>query len=414
MSLSGVNIEKLNGQLGLQQPLNTGTSALLLYDDGTIAPLAEPLKLLSYDDAKAKEVAFDTPSTSIEFAINEHIKRYFKRTSAPLWVLGHDQSMEEALTPDNGFVDVLLNAAEGDIRQLGVTGKHDFTTADHTSDMGTEMLQDVEDAIAAADALYAWSLERYRPIDIWIEGGGFTGAAAGAVDLRDTGANAFNADHVSVVVAQDKAAVDLLTDNLDNDVLCYADVGTVLGIESATAISEKYGRIPEDDLTIASEGIYTTPMIGGVPVSDYDQAVLIELDNKGYVFPRRYVDVPGVYLEDLPCATPVTSDYYIRPYGRIFNESARRIYQAMVRQSKRKRVLDDNGLLDSASANSLRMAGLAGLEQLAREGQIEGREVTVDRQARRLSNGKWEITIKFAVKVAIYSDVIKGQIGLTL
>jgi hypothetical protein len=408
MPLTGVNIDRAQGALGLQEPLESGVSAIVTNGVAVSggAQLDTIYKFLSLKDAEALGLTekYDSDNSVLVW---HQLSRYFYRTASPCYLLLVDQTlmMADMLNPSTTHAARLLQEAEGEVYQLAVCRNPDTSYSPTVSEGFDE---DVFNAIDQAKALRDEVQAEKMPTMFWIEGRAWDGAPASMKDLRTSGQDELNAYNISVCILQDPDVADK-----DSAYPNYADVGSALGEESAVGISEHIGRvIDERDLSDPAKGYYTRlGFSGGNLFADFAEVDLKAMVEKGYVFARRYKRYAGVYFEQDPTATPVSSDYYNRRYCRVWNEAYTRLYLGLLGALKRKVPLEGGQIEPGARAFYEGEARTA-LAALQPE-HINGLDVEIKPELVQ-DGATRKIQCEWFIYVYPTGDIIGGTLGLAV
>jgi hypothetical protein len=343
MARPRVNIQLMNGQLGLQGPQAFGTCGLLVATP--LAPVAGYGVPFLCKSKKAVQDAFAQPgNVAVKDAI---VQRFFAEaaegTSLYIMAMAQATSLTTLLAPANA--DKLLTLANGAIRLLGVVKYPDTGTYAPVITGGFD--NDVHTAIIAAQVLAdAWFAQK-KPFRVLIEGYGFT--TAGAASSYETN----NKRNVACVVFSigGSTASALLQ---------------VLGKASASTPNQNIGRIKNGSLVIPETD---TVRIGAILMENVSSADLELLHDKRYISVERNEIAAGVVVTDDNMATATTDDYSSLANGRVIDNATRVAFATYYRELKDDVEVDGDGRLAPVVEKALENAIESKIDELMR-GQL--------------------------------------------
>lgn len=320
-----VKINLGNGQLGRQVESADGT-ALLVVGVPT-AYLADITANEFYSRIDAEVAGYTQEADAEHNALAwEHIKDFYAEApeGSPLYVLGiaNDVTLTELFTLSeaaNATLLQLLQAEGGVIRLMAVALNP--VTAEVAGASG--VTADLLTAVPLAQAFALAEFNRYRPIDVVLEGRAFSATAAAAYDLRTLASNS-----VAVTIGRDQLRVnELVAGRTVNGAALaaitvaskYAAVGKLLGRLAASPVQRHIGRVRSGKLA----GITQASLSGGALVSSLAETSLDVLTDKGYIFPLIHPGKDGVfYNEDSTCVSKA-DDYGFLKDSRVIHKAAR-------------------------------------------------------------------------------------------
>jgi hypothetical protein len=392
MGLPGVKINVLNGQLGRTPGSADGVAGLI--GSGVAAAgiaLGEAKQIFGTEDAKALGLneEYDTTNST---NLYRHIKDFYKEAGegAELWVMivSATTTMADMVDSVGNFAPVLLNAADGRIRLLGVTRKPDGLYAPtYTSGMD----DDAEAAMLGGHSLAEAFAAEYKPVRVMVEGRDFQGVVANLKDLRQG--------------TQNRAGVVLA--GLDANSKAAA-VGLVLGRMAAVPVQRNIGRVKDGDL-----GLVNAYLSDGQRIESYSLGAWGAIHDKGYIFARKYQGRSGYYFNDDPAATVITDDYSSLARGRVIDKALLLAYTTYVNE-----ILDDieinpdNGQMNPAVVKSYQamIENVLNLE-MVNAGEASGVSVSIDPTQNVLSTDK--VMISLAIVPKGYSKEIVVDLGFS-
>lgn len=268
--------------------------------------------------------------------------------------------------------------AEGKIRQLGVYQKWDFSSLHVTT------LQALATALETANMplsiLYAanMAITNYTTL----------------TDLRGT----LTAKNVSVIIGQDGASTGAnLALTLGYSLSC---LGAALGTVSLAAVNENIGWVGK--FNIASVQLDTPAMSFnevtagfGRLIKNYTTAALDAINAKGYIFLVKHLGVSGSYFNDSHTAIPATSDYAYIENNRTIDKAIRGIRTYLVPEINSPVKVDAvSGKLDMNRVKYLEAQASIALDQMMRNSELSGYQVTIDPDQNVLGTSTINVTVQ--------------------
>jgi hypothetical protein len=261
----------------------------------------------------------------------------------PLYVMLYDDLPSAALVDAQGAMSpaqAMVAASGGEIRQLAVAYSPD------EEDAPVDGLDpNVRAAISSAHLFTVWAAETFRPLQVLMEGRGFTATPSGALDLRAIPAGAgetLHAQKVSLCIGQDYDYAE----TQDATGRKFADVGTMLGCIAAKLVSENIGEVETTKLTDTNKGVWLRAGLSNhILVEDMDNYLRV-LDDKGYIFAISYTGLAGYYWNNDHTCTPVIVDENdvmnesSISLGRVVDKAIRELRTALLPKVKTTQVVD--------------------------------------------------------------------------
>ena len=276
--------------------------------------------------------------------------------------------------------------------------------------------EDVREAIALAQALHEWSWNTDRPVALLLEGRGFAGAGATALDLRNilSGAALLAATHVVLCIGQDWDYAE--TQNTVGQK--FADVGTLMGTKAAISVNRSVAEVETLDISSAIRGRWLTAGLSSHQKIDAVEDDLSDLDNKGYVFGLSYTGITGIrWNNDHVCApATVDDDGYISistlGHAATINKAARMLRIRLLPKLKTTVPVDsETGYLPVGVRKYFENLGDTAFERMFNDGEISDGKSTVDPLSQLLT-GDRELRVSFTVVPTATIGKIKGTLNL--
>lgn len=306
--ISDVTITRSVGGLGRVGVNQDGICGLVVTGvAATSLALNTPQRLGSLNQAKGLGInaAYDTTNST---RIYYHLSEFFRlNPNGVIWlmIVAGTNEMVDIADKTNEFAKKLLREAGGEIRALGIS-THAETEA------GTGLDADVLLAIPLAQALADEEMTEHRPVDIFIEGLGYSGNEATATDLRG-----LSARDISVVIGQDGSRTD--TDDF------WASIGAVLGSYSKRGgVNESIGWVAKQNLTSEAQTVFLSAKLSdGTDVKTLSKAKLDTLADKGYIFALSYSGYDGFYWSGSSTCIAVTDDFAVIQNNSVIKKAMR-------------------------------------------------------------------------------------------
>ncbi|MFB6456573.1 DUF2586 family protein [Chitinophaga sp. Hz27] len=270
-------------------------------------------------------------------------------------------------------IATLQNYANGEIRQVGIyKDGAAFSTADLIAIHGVcNTLANTHKEIIG---LYAADLSGTTDISI-------------LTDLSTLSANLSSA-----IISQDGAALGAQ--------LFYAygksitTLGATLGAISLAKVSESIAWVQKFNISNGTE-CDTLAFANGKLFSDasISDNLLSTLQDKRYIFLRKFVGIAGSYFNENSTAISVTSDYAYIADNRTIQKATRGVYQSLVPALNGPIVLNSDGTLTDTYTSYLETLAETNLNQMVRDGELSAQDVVINPQQNVLQTGQVVITI---------------------
>ncbi len=372
--------------------------------------LGKTYTIYSTTDANALglNAAYDTTNN---VAVYHHIDEFYRMAGegVPLYFMVVAQTVLPGVMlddPSTLYSRKMVIDAKGDIFNFGVI----FNPATGYTETAVDGLNsDIRTAIKKAQAFHQWAYDTDRPVQIFLEGRGFTAPAASALNLRaipdGAGGATIECDRVSVVLGQDWDFAESLTGLARK----YAAVGTALGTLAMLEVNECIGEVERCNITDDLKNKWLVAGLSNHIKCADQEADLNTLDTKGYIFADLYTGISGYRWNGDPTCTPIIVDSdnnmncHTVGYGRTNDFAVRRLRSAYLPLiNKVKPVNTATGFMPTGVIKDIEKKGDDVFEDMAAEGWLSGGKTSADPES--------DILVAKEVDIA-YSIVPYGIIG---
>ena len=404
-SLRGVNIKE--GKIGANVAgdgrefgiIGNGVAVV-----GKLA-LATHYELRRPSDAVALgiDAAYDTTNSVNVF---RHITEFYR-------MAGEGKKLHLLVCAQTVMIDEMTDlaktlavAAEGTISDMAFVSNPAVAYVETLVD---GMNADVMAAIPVLQAFADWADENDMPLHTILEGRGMGDTLAALADLRDMAAEY---EKVTVVVGQDWGYADGLS-TLGKK---FADVGTFLGVIASQAWNRNPGEVASQNLTNAALGAWITAGMSNHKKYSEVYADLLGMDEKGYVFPLRYMGATGHWWNDGHTCAPIINDaagnmnQHTIYYSHTIDETKRALRIKYLPEVKKPVVLDEDGKLPASIIDYYDALGDSVFETLAGKELISDGKTSTDPDSDLLIEKT--LQIQFAVVPTGCVNEIVGTINL--
>lgn len=294
-------------------------------------------------------------------------------------------------TYDYVEIQTMQEFSAGKIRQIGI-----YKDATAYTPNDTTAIQTIANAL---DAL-KMPLSAILGADI--------SATADISTLADL--SAYTNNKVSVVIGQDAGGLGLQ--------LWYA-YGKSIGILGATLGTVALAKVSEDIAWVGkfnvTDGIENDSVAfangvkfssGNVPLSLQDA-----MDNKRYIFLRKYPNQPGTYFNESHTAITLSSDYAYIENNRVIDKAIRGIYATMLPLLASPLVLNADGTLQDTTVAFFESQASINVAQMERDQDLSAFSVVVDPNQNVATTSTIIVTVKL-LPVGVARQIIVN-IGFT-
>lgn len=265
----------------------------------------------SIEDVKAVGIdrAYDIANNSNAYLhASDFYEEAGKGSKLYMMVLSNTISMAQMCDKANAYARKLIEATNGKCKLIGITRVPDGS---YTPNYVDQFDDDIWDAVANAQELRdeQFNVPNQRISQFLIEGRDWQGNVVNTKDLSTLRAN-----RVSVVMGQN-AEVAADVDYAFNTV--YASVGLALGRLAAVPVQRCIGRVKNDRIkTITLAGYSNAGSFDSLTDTQRDT-----LNDKNYIFLRRFNNKVGFYWNDDRTCTVMTDDYCYIGRGRAIDKA---------------------------------------------------------------------------------------------
>lgn len=273
------------------------------------------------------------------------------------------------------FVEVqtLQNYANGTIRQVGI---YKDSAAYAAGDV--DLIQGVCNSLGAAHkeiiAIYAADM-------------------AAVTDISTLADLAIRSDNlVSVVISQDGAALGALLYQTTGK--SVTTLGATLGAISLARVSESIAWVAKFNISNGQEcdtlAFANGKLFSDVTVTD---SLLSALQDKRYVFLRKFVGVAGSYFNENSTAIATTSDYAYITDNRTIQKATRGVYTSLVPALNSPITLNSDGTLADTTIAYFQSLAEVNLIQMIRDSELSAQQVVINPSQNVLQTGLLAITV---------------------
>jgi hypothetical protein len=315
--------------------------------------------------------------------IHYHISEYFRMNpKGDLFVM-----IQSATTTFSEIVD-LQNAADGKVRQVGVYTQSGFATAD-VSKIQTQL-----------DTCF----NNYKPLEAIYQADFST--VTDLTTLSDL--HQLTAKNVSVLLGQDGA-------NKGEELWLAVQksigtVGAALGTISASKVSESIAWVGKFD--VSDVELETLAFANGAFYSSLSDGLKNAIENKGYIFLKKYVGYPGSYFNNPYTCVASSSDYSRINLNRTINKAGREVRTFLLPAIASPVFFLADGTLTTDVCSYFETQAARALDQMVRDGELSAFKTLVNPTQNVLSTNKLVINVSL-VPVGT-ADVIDVNVGFVL
>lgn len=270
-------------------------------------------------------------------------------------------------------INTLQSFANGKIRQVGIFKQSEAFNAGDLTAIDTQCKLQAT-AHKELIALYAADM-------------------AGITDLSTLAdLSQYSANTVSAVIGQDGAAAGAQLFKATGK--SVTTLGATLGAVSAAAVNESIAWVQKFNISNGTEcdtpAFANGTLFNSTTVTDN---LLTLLQNRRYIFLRRFTGVAGSYFNECSTATSPTSDYAYISDNRTIQKATRGVYAALIPALNSTVQLNADGTLSDVASAYFTALAEDPLHQMARDGEISAQQVVINASQNVLSTGLVVITI---------------------
>lgn len=355
-----------------------GVITLVMAPDWGAAFNGAGLSAASSGAGTATLVQFATGVGSDMSALHYTVSEYFRmQPQGFLWIGIYD----EAGGLDGQDIKDIQDFADGDIKQIGVLLKTSFASSDLA--IIQTAIDELQVAFKNMNGIYAADQ--------------LSDTITALPDLR-----ALTNDRVSAVCGQDGGGEGWrLVDVLDRSMPA---LGTLLGTTALASVSENVGWVSKFNLAAVEMDVLS--FVTGDLYKAISQNTQDFLENRGWIFGKKYTGKAGSFWNDSATATPATGDYAYLENGRTIDKAVRGVNVALTNFINAPLFVDANtGKLTELTVSNFRNAASIPLEQMLVDGELSGYEVIIDPDQNVLTTSRVELTIRL-VPVGVARTIV--------
>ena len=395
MAYPGVYITVANnsGPVVLSGDKITG---MILTSDAAPSGLAHATAKKIFSLKEAEELGIDA---AFDTAENSHAYRNLLEfydaapVGTPVWimVLPSTETITDMCDKTNDFAAKLVDAAQGEIKVLGVSRIPDSGYMESTTN-GLD--DDVITAVAKLHALAEEKAGQMMPFRGILEGRSYQGDPALLEDLR-----AMTHNRAGVTLVSSENAVDGSHDG-------SASIGMLLGRIASIGVQRNIGRVKDGPLPIQQ-----AYLSDGTTVED--AALELEaIHDKGYITARTFFGKAGYFFGDDPMATGLDDNYRNLSLGRTIDKAILLAYLTYVEEVQDDFPVDDEGNINPGLLKSYQASIERAIEvNMLNDQEISGVNVYIDPAQDVITTGKIEVELN--ITPVAYAKEISVKIGFT-
>lgn len=393
MALPNVNINIGQGGLGRPLPGKDHFSSILFYTPNGTTTLPTGFgtdrikQVFSLKEAEDLGIV----STNVVFAVLQyHVAEFFRIQPLGVLFIG---IFEQLLSPNYLEIDLIQKEADGQIRQMGIYETIALANA------SIDLIQGVVTTLRTADK---------QPMSVLYGANIFAVATVATLaDLRT-----LSDSSVSVVIGQDGSGVGaaLFVTNGES----ITTLGTSLGAVALASVSESIAHVENFNLQIGNEYDIVV-FANGESVKEKSQSFLNTLNDKGYIFLRKFTesDFAGSFHNDSHTAIAASNDLATIENNRTIDKASRLILGGLLPRLNSPLVVDPiTGRLSEATIAIFKNDTELALETMLVNAEVSGLEVIIDPEQNVLTTSQIDITVNI-VPVGVARQ-INFTIGFTL
>lgn len=183
-------------------------------------------------------------------------------------------------------------------------------------------------------------------------------------------------------------------------------IGAFLGVLSKRAVNESVAWVER-----GRTGIPEAYIAGGLSYAEASPATLEQLDDAGYIYTRTYPGLTGVYFSDSHTLDKADGDYNAIELERTMDKAVRGVRTNLLPELGRPLHLNADGTLRADTLRHLRTVAGRAIEQMEKDGEVDGWTVEIDPDQDVLKTSTLKISIH-AVPVGVMRSTVVS-IGFT-
>jgi len=289
-------------------------------------------------------------------------------------------------------ITAMQNFANGTLRQIGVL-------KDSASAFATGDLTLIDGVCKANDAVH-------KPI-----------SALYAADITGTADISTMAD-ISTLTANKSSAI-IGMDGGGHGYFLYLTsgksvpcLGTALGMTALVKVSESIAWVDKCNMSDGAEmevlAFANGQLLSSSAISDN---LLSSLNDKRYIFAKKFVGRSGSYFNDSNCAIASNNDYAQIENNRTIDKAIRGVYASLLPSLNGPLQLNSDGTLSENTAVYFESQSGVNLDQMVRDGELSAFQTFVDRTQDVLSTSTIIVTVQLVINGV--ARIIQVPIGFT-
>ena len=380
MAQPNITFNKSTGGLGQALPGKDHYSAFLFYSDTLPSGFAADdrvKQVFSLEEAENLGIVDGGAFSQYHY----HISEYFRiQPKGVLWIGFYAVPVG---TYDFAELETMRLFAEGQIRQFGVY---------------VDGLDFAAQEVTALQAEVAKSETAKQPFEVL-----YAADISGVADLSTLpDLRALTAFGVSVVIGQDGGAEGAaLATSLGYSVCA---VGTALGAVSLSKVSESIAWVEKFPLVTGAE-LDVAAFGNGDLFRDKTDSFLDALNDKGYIYLRKFTDVTNTYFNDNPTSIATTSDFSYINLNRTYHKALRDINTVILPKLNSPVTVNADGSLTTDVIVSYKTLASRPLDDMVNNGELSAFEVIVDPDQDVVTSSTIDITVKL-VPVGVARQIV--------
>jgi Protein of unknown function (DUF2586) len=335
---------------------------------GIYANIGSPLSILITGGILATITSQFSGGVASQLAVfNYHISEYFRLQPKGNLFLGF---FPIPTAWDFNEINLIQSFADGKIRQLGIYKPQSvYAVADLTTIQN--IAKPLDDQKQPLSVLFAPDLTSVNLTSL--------------TDLQ-----AYSNNKVSVVIGQDGANKgNALYKATGKSISC---LGTLLGSVSLANVHEDIAWVGKFNLSNGLE-LENVAFSNGIAIKDVSVNLLDSLNDKRYIFLRKFPNKVGTYFNDSHTAISQSSDYAYIENNRVIDKAIRGVYEALLPSLNSPLTLKATGELSNATVEFLESQAVIVTDDMIRKGEASEISVSINPLQNVASTSKVLITI---------------------
>ncbi len=362
--MGSIKFNKQNGRLKRQLPGQDHYSGLIFYSANLPAGFGANDRMKEIADLAAAEalgITADNANLPIKI-MHYHISELFRLNPDAVLYVGVFDVPAGAHT--FAEISALRIFAQGKMRQVGVWTSKAFIAGD----------------VALLQAQYSDAYTAFSPLEILYSPNMYNLADA---DLPSV--SALLSPNVHVFIGQDGAALGKslydasVAGTLDASV---GVIGAAVGATSLAKVSENIGWVDKFNMAVPGGELDVPALSNGTLIKNLSDAITKDggtLDTKRLIFLKNYPGGTGSFFNDSHGAVVASDDYAYMEDNRAMDKAIRGVYLNLLPNINGPVQIDPaTGQLAAEYLEFLKLEAGKALEQMEKDGELSGYEVSID------------------------------------